>query len=217
MAITTYADLMAALADWVERGDLATRIPTFIGNAEAKVNRWLRDRKTEAQDTASIDTPLTALPGDFADAITVQVRASGSDAYTKLDPTLPDVIASYAEGDDAPGRPRVYAILGEQLMLHPAPDQAYSTLLTYFTKLPALSDFNPTNWLLAEAPDVYLDGALASFHEFDQNWDAANRYLQKFEGGLAELRSARRPQAGKLRVETSLIAHPAAYDITRDI
>ena len=212
MAISTYADLTAAISDWVERGDLANRIPTFITAAEAKVNRWLRDRKTEAQDTASVDTALTALPGSFAEAITVQVRASESEAYTRLDPSPADVVAGF---DDAAARPRIYAILGDQLMLHPPPDGPYTVLLTYFTKLPALSDATPTNWLLAEAPDVYLDGALASFHEFDQNWEAAGRYLQKFEGGLAELRAARRRPAGKLRVEAGVLTQ-TAYDILRD-
>jgi hypothetical protein len=212
VAISTYADLTAVISDWVERGDLATRIPTFIAAAEAKVNRWLRDRKTEAQDTASVDTALTALPDSFAEAITVQIRPNDAEPYARLDPAPADVVAGL---DTAAGRPRIYAILGDQLMLHPPPDGPHTVLLTYFTKLPALSDANPTNWLLAEAPDVYLDGALASFHEFDQNWEAAGRYLQKFEGGLAELRAARRRPAGKLRVEAGLMTR-AAYDILRD-
>lgn len=217
MPITTYAELQAAVADWVERGDLTARLPTFVANFEAKVNRWLRERRMEAQDTASVDTRLTALPADFAEAITVQARTGAETAWSKLEPAAADVLASYDADLGAVGRPRFYAVLGGQLMLHPTPDQAYTVQLTYFEKLPGLSDANTSNWLLAAAPDVYLDGALAGFHEFDQNWDAANRYLQKAEGGLAEIRSAQRRPAGKLRVDAALQPRPRTYDITRDI
>jgi hypothetical protein len=216
VAITSYAELQSAVADWVERADLATRLPTFIANAEAKVNRWLRDRKMEVQDTASLDAPLTLLPADFAEAVTVQARLGPAEAYARLDPAPADVLAQYAAESAAPGRPRFYAVLGDSLMLYPPPDQVYQMLLTYIARLPALSDANPTNWLLAKAPDVYLDGALAGFYEFDHDWESANRHLQKFESGLGELKTAERRAAGKLRTEAALRA-ASDYDITRDL
>jgi hypothetical protein len=216
VAITTYAELQAAIADWVERGDLTSRLPAFVANAEAKANRWLRDQKLEAQDAASVDTALTALPQDFAAVITVQLRLGASEPYSRLDPALSDVLASYDSDVGARGRPRFYGLLGPQLQLYPAPDRAYAVLLTYFAKLPALSDTNTTNWLLEDAPDVYLDGSLAGFYEFDRDFEAANRYLQKFEAGLGELRDARRRPTGKLRVDAAL-QRQRNYDITRDI
>ncbi len=36
----------------------------------------------------------------------------------------------------------------------------------YFQKVPALSNTNPANWLIAAAPDLYLFGALAEAHGF---------------------------------------------------
>lgn len=215
MAIATYAALQSAIADWVERGDLTARLPSFIANAEAKVNRWLRDQKMEAQDTAVVATALTALPDDFAEAITVQVTSGAPAPYSRLDPAPSDVLASYDSDLGATGRPRFYSILGQQLQLCPAPAQPYTVLLTYFTKLPALSVANTSNWLLEAAPDIYLDGSLAGFYEFDRDFEAANRYLQKFEAGLAELRAARRRPVGTLRVDTDL-QRQRPYDITRD-
>jgi len=40
------------------------------------------------------------------------------------------------------------------------PDTGYTGELTYYGKIPVLSDSNTSNWLLAYAPDLYLYGAL---------------------------------------------------------
>jgi hypothetical protein len=50
--------------------------------------------------------------------------------------------------------PRFYAIENGGLKIYGADAQAYS--LTYKPKLPALTDAQPTNWLLDIAEDLYL-------------------------------------------------------------
>ena len=42
MAITTYAELKTAIANWLNREDLTSVIPDFISLAEADFNRKLR-------------------------------------------------------------------------------------------------------------------------------------------------------------------------------
>ena len=44
MSLTSYTELQQAIADWLERADLATRIPDFIVLFEAAANRRLRVR-----------------------------------------------------------------------------------------------------------------------------------------------------------------------------
>ena len=58
------------------------------------------------------------------------------------------------------GRPYYYAMTGAQFELYPIPDGTYASELLYFAKIPALSDSATTNWLLTNAPDAYLYGAL---------------------------------------------------------
>ena len=48
MALTSYAELQQAIADWLERADLVARIPDFIALFEAAANRRLRVRQQEA-------------------------------------------------------------------------------------------------------------------------------------------------------------------------
>jgi hypothetical protein len=42
MAITTYAELQAAIASWLNRDDLASTIPNFIDMVEAAVFQALK-------------------------------------------------------------------------------------------------------------------------------------------------------------------------------
>ena len=41
MALTTNADLQAAIADWLNRSDLSAQIPDFLTLAQLKINRRL--------------------------------------------------------------------------------------------------------------------------------------------------------------------------------
>jgi hypothetical protein len=56
MAISTYAELQAAAANWLVRRDLTARIVEFIALAEARINRVVRSR------TAEREASLTATP-----------------------------------------------------------------------------------------------------------------------------------------------------------
>jgi len=52
MAISTFAELKTATANWLDRSDLTDRIPEFIALAEARFNRNLRIRDMETVSTA---------------------------------------------------------------------------------------------------------------------------------------------------------------------
>ena len=45
MALTTYTELKASLADWLNRTDLTAAIPDFITLAESQMERQLRLRQ----------------------------------------------------------------------------------------------------------------------------------------------------------------------------
>jgi len=61
---------------------------------------------------------------------------------------------------DTTGIPRYYRHSENQFEFCPSPDGSYGVELLYYQRIPALSDSNTTNWLLTEAPDAYLYGAL---------------------------------------------------------
>jgi hypothetical protein len=75
------------------------------------------------------------------------------------------------------GQPQAYAISGSSLLIAPAPDSAYAIRLTYKQAIPALSDANPTNWLLTRHPDLYVAASLA-MAEF-RGWNDARLPMLK--------------------------------------
>ena len=65
MAITNYGELKTNVADWLNRSDLTSVIPTFIDGVHSKLNRDLRVRQMVQRATASVDAEYSALPADF--------------------------------------------------------------------------------------------------------------------------------------------------------
>jgi len=67
VALSNYSELQSDIADWLDRSDLSSHIPTFIKLAEARINRKLRVRQMEAvvQHTMVGESKRIALPTDF--------------------------------------------------------------------------------------------------------------------------------------------------------
>lgn len=157
MAITTYDELKASIANWLNRDDLATVIPDFISAAEADMNRQIRHWRMEKRSTATIDTRYSALPGGYLEAIRF---------HLDVDERPVELVSSFGlqqsrqRNMDTAGKPRNYALVGGQIEVWPTPDAAYTGELYYVEKIDALSGSNTSNWLLTHHPDAYLYGAL---------------------------------------------------------
>lgn len=158
MAITTYSELKTAIADWLNRSDLASAIPNFISLAEAQMSRQIRHRKMVTRATATMDTPYFAVPADWKETIRFQLNTN---PITPLLYVTPEQLLEDSQVYSSAGQPMFFTTIGQQFEVLPQPDGSYDAELLYYAKLPALSDAAPTNWLLTESPDIYLYGALA--------------------------------------------------------
>ena len=76
MALSTYTELKATVADWLNRQDLAAQIPDFIRLLEVQVQRTLRVRQMLGEYTTTIDGTERQMPARLAEK-----RAKGLD-YT---------------------------------------------------------------------------------------------------------------------------------------
>lgn len=157
MALSTYSELKASVADWLNRSDLTTTIPDFISLAEAQVERKLRTRQMMSRATATIDTEYGAVPSDFLEVKSLKLQTN---PVTPLQFETIDSLDNLQSQYPSSGKPRYFSIVGGQIRTVPVPDSSYDTELTYYAKLTKLSDSVTTNWLLTAAPDVYLYGAL---------------------------------------------------------
>ena len=158
MALTTYAELQTTIADFLNRDDLTSAIPTFITLAEADMSRNLRHWRQEKRSTAEIDTQYSAIPADFMEAIRFYIT-SGDTAPLELISQAQMLDRRYRNADTS-GQPHYYAITAGEIEVYPTPDGTYDAELYYFSRIPALSDSNTSNWVLEYFPDAYLYGAL---------------------------------------------------------
>jgi len=158
MALTTYDELKAAIADTLNRDDLTAVIPDFITMAESDMNMNVRHWRQEERAIAPIDTQYSAIPSDFLEVISFHI-SSGDFRSLELISKAEMLDRRYKSGD-ASGKPAFYAITAGEIEVYPTPDGEYTTELYYFSRLDALSASNTTNWMLEYFPSAYLYGAL---------------------------------------------------------
>jgi hypothetical protein len=188
MALDTFAGLKATIADYLNRDDLTAIIPSFITIAEAKFNRKLRTRQMIKRANGQIETSFFAYPADWLQAKEFQLNTN---------PIVRLQFVTEAYGDELKanryvsiGQPAYYTITGTQLEFIPAPDSTYSAELTYYAKIPALSDANTSNWLLAYAPDLYLYGALLEAAPYLKDDERLAVWSQMYINSLGDIEVA---------------------------
>jgi hypothetical protein len=164
-----YTSLLASLASWNNRSDLTARYPEFIELAEAHFGRILRCPQMEAEATQSVAVPEVALPSDFLALREVRI------GETVLNAMSPSSIRSMY--GDRSGVTQAYAIAGNRIVLAPVPTSPVTVEINYFAKVPALSASNPSNWLIAAYPDLYLRAVRYYSFEALRNVEAADREL----------------------------------------
>ena len=163
MPFTTYTELKAALADWIDRDDLTTQIVDFISLAEAEFNRTLFVPEREGVSTSSVTSGTWALPTDFWALRSLYIDSDPKVFLEQM--TLGELRNTYSAAKT--GKPQNYAIQkGSELVLGPSPDTTYTLALNYWKSITPLSGSVASNWLLASYPDLYLYGSLVQANMF---------------------------------------------------
>lgn len=158
MAITTYAELQAALADWLNRADLDQQIPDFISLAESTLNDVLRTSHMVASATSAISNSRVTLPSDALEIVYVQVASTPNQPLEQITPQ--QLVMLRRARTKSAASPKFFAVVGRDMLVTPTPSSATSLDIEYYQKIPALSASNTTNWLLEQAPHIYLYTAL---------------------------------------------------------
>lgn len=165
MALDTYANLKIAVGDWLNRADLSAVIPDFVAMAEAQLSRRLvmdgPVQQMMGRADAAIDSEFTALPGDFLGLRALQLAGARVPLQFAEPEELVRLKTLYPSQTGAPSR---LAIAGTTLQVWPwvpgVEGSSYAAEMTYWKRIPALSEAAPSNWLLQLHPDAYLYGAL---------------------------------------------------------
>ena len=188
MAITTYAELQTATANWLDRTDLTSRIPEFIELAEANFNRVIRQPDMVAKDDSfSIAGRYTTLPTDTLEIIRIVVDLT---PVIVLEYMTPEEISERRIVMSATGKPYYFTTIGgatNQLEVLPSPDSTYTSSIVYYTRIAALSDSATSNWLLASHPDIYLFGTLVEAEPYLKNDERMPMWTARLDKALNAL------------------------------
>lgn len=186
----TYAGLVGAIAGWLHRADLAGSIPDFIALAEARIARDLRMREQLVKATLNCAPGVReiALPSDYLESENLSITVAGVERnLTYVTSEVADVRFPLGAGAGAPAS---FTVLGNNLLMLPAPDAAYVVTLDYYARLPPLGAANPSNFLLRNAPGVYLWAALAEAAPFLADDQRVTVWEAKYQADSAALQAS---------------------------
>lgn len=186
MALSTYTELKAAIADWLDRTDLTSQIPDFITLAEAEFNRTLFVPQREEVSSSSASSGTIALPADFWSMRSIYIDADPKVYLQQMN--MGELRTTYSAS--ATGKPQNFALQsGDEMVLAPSPDATYTLILNYWQTIPPLAS-NSSNWLLDSHPDIYLYGALLQASVFLVDDDRILRWRGALGQAIGQLQDA---------------------------
>ena len=201
MALSTYAQLRQAVADWLDRRDLGDRIPDFIALAESRLNRLLRLRAMEVEVAiqAPAGTDWVDLPADCLEPLGVWRKAEGGRQALSFQ------TGAGLSRTGLSGPPRAWSLQGDGIRLD-RPCETFTELSVAMRQRVRLSDSAPTNPVLASCPDLYLFGSLIEAAPYLRDGDLLALFAARYGAALAEANAleARPLGLARLRPEAGL-------------
>ena len=196
MRISTYAELKTAVANWLNRADLTARIPEFIALTESRIKFGseetpyrsppLRIRSMETSANVTVSARTAALPTGYLQSRRFYLNTNPVAVLELKSPF--EVWSAYPDTGGA--TPEIFSVEGENFIFGPTPDSSYTGKILYYAFFAALSGNSDTNWLLTNAPGVYLHGTLIEAYKYIRNMEQAAASLNNFCGVVNALNSA---------------------------
>lgn len=184
-AIADYDALQSEIASWLDRDDLTSRIPTFILMAESFFNRELRTPQMEATVSFSVSDEDTPLPVDYLAMRSIYQETTPDNPLRGMSP---DGLRQEFVGQA--GIPTSYAIVAGGIRVAPVPESTLVFTMDYFARIASLSVTAPSNWLLEQAPDLYLFASLYFAEVYNENPARAGQFQALAENILARLKQS---------------------------
>ncbi|MBS7698595.1 hypothetical protein [Chelatococcus sp. YT9] len=154
MSVTNYTELQARVANELDRDDLASRIPEWIVECEARLNRELRCPEMETTSSLTQTAGVCPLPANYLEYLSVTIAGKG-----ELKPLSAGQANSFFGGSPPSGTPRYFSADKATSTLRVYPTSSDAVDVRMYVALPPLAS-STTNWLLTKYPEVYIYGSL---------------------------------------------------------
>lgn len=189
-SITTLSNLKANIYDFLIRDTNdsffnTARIENVIGLAEDYLNSNLRVR--EMRKTANIAITggdnTADLPDDLVEVVGLYLNTNG--ANTELIYASAGVFAQRGLYS-ASGIPRFFYFDANKIVLGAVPISDATAVIDYYAEIPALSDLQTTNSVLARYSDLYLSCCLMIANRMLKDTEQEAKYLASTEQLIAK-------------------------------
>lgn len=206
MAIGTYSDLKAAIANWMARSgnsNYVAQTGDFIALAEGELNRELGAQETDATLTGTLNSRRITTGLTIVEPIALWLAESGVDeepVQLQPDGSFPYLTTA--------GKPRMAALDdgGTYLDFECPLEAAYPFRFRYRGRI-ALSDSATTNWLLTNHPDVYFAAALVWGAAYNKSFSIGGEWRGLLDRTLPQVKAElARKKRSTLRVDPALSA-----------
>jgi hypothetical protein len=198
MSLATYGDLKTAVATWLNRSDLTAYVPDlirlgeqrmFYGGEAPLMTPPLRIPAMQAQETGTITASSIAFPTRFLEPIRL-VASSGGESWA-LQYAAPE---RFTETANSAAVPSSYTYLANAIKV--AGTGAASYTLDYYQAFASLSADADTNWVLTNAPGIYLYASLIEAGPFLKDDGILQRWAGMLSTSIAAVNRATRMQGG---------------------
>lgn len=186
MSILNYTDLKNKVGQWLQRTDLASVAEDFITLFEARANRNLRVRQMETSLSQTVSAQTVALPADWLEFIGEPTLSDRPQQFITRDQYKAKVL----DGLTPVFESGYYSILGSNLKLSADVSAGVTLDFDYYAKIPALSVAAPVNWMITDAPDVYLYGSLLEAEPYLKNDQRIETWRAMLTTAMGDLQTA---------------------------
>lgn len=176
----SYSDLKTEIADFLERNDLTSVIPTFIQLCEAEMQRKLKILAFETTSTVTITSGSGTLPTGFSGARSAYWSSNPNRMLRYVPPHELDRLNA-----SDPSYVSWYTITGSTIKT--ADDASGDLVMTYMASFTPLSGSATTNALLTNHPAVYLYGSLVHASVYCKDFEGAIAYRKLFDNELEQI------------------------------
>lgn len=198
MSLDTYGGLKTAVGVWLNRADLSGYIPDFVRLAEQRINYGgdgmfpstpLRIPAMQAAATGTISSSTIAFPTRFLEPIRVAATSGGS--TWSLLYVAPE---RYSEASSSSALPTVYTYLENAIKIAGSGVADYT--VDYYQAFASLASDADTNWLLSNAPGVYLYASLLEAAPFLGDDPKLAQWAAMLNSSVAAVNRATKYQGG---------------------
>ena len=192
--ITSYDTLKTAVADYCARDDLATFVPNFVQNWEERFYRqplnWAPWMETSPAGTMA--SGVATVPADYLGLKWAALDVSPNHQLERK--SAQAVYARFPRGNGS-GVPRWIARDRGSFVFGPEPDADYDVVGTYYAKPTLLrNEADGINWMITNAPDLVLYGALLEAEPFLKNDSRIALWRDMYADALVDYRDLNRDE-----------------------